>query len=300
MIKRPGHMRGFALMAAALCAGCASVMQGSLQDVTVLTPGANNAECKLSVGSVEYIYTPPMTRSIQKSGDNMVVNCWAPGNRHKVVHLKPDITGPTLYNAPPGLAWDLASRAAYAYPSVVEVDFSQTQVRPFPLPAQNQPDIRPPEDYDLEEFNPGLPRLNSDRFATKTEVRRRQVPTDFDLQGFSGYESQTGTPPDMSGPPAAQAPAASGAAQSSPTRRIIGRMNEGVAVPAPPSAAEQAASSAARAAESAADAAAASSEAAQQASEAAGNSAGSSSESPVVPTGNGGTNGGAENLIPPE
>lgn len=219
----------------------------------MLTPGANNAECKLSVGSVQYIYNPPMTRSIQKSGENMVVDCWAPGNRHKVAHFSPLQSNTTLFNAAngvaPGVAWDVASKSIYHYPQTVEVDFTQTEVKPFPLPAQNQDDIRPPEDYDLEEFSPGLPRLNSDRFATKPEIRRRQAPESFDLQGFAGRGEDDVAAPDFEGEGAA----------SPPGVRVIGRTNEGISVPAPPSPDEQAAASAARAA-----ARAAASQAAQQ------------------------------------
>lgn len=303
MKNRPKQIRGLILIAAALCGGCAYVTDGAVQDVTVLTPGANNAECKLSVGSVQYIYAPPMTRSIQKSGENMVVDCWAPGNRHKVVHLKPDVGSSTFYNAPmgmaPGFAWDYASNSIYKYPAVVEVDFTQTQIKPFPLPAQNQPDIRPPEDYDLEEFSPGLPRLNSDRFATKTEVRRRQVPSDFDLQGFAGYEDTQGTSADLGGPvtgPAAAGTAAGAESSGSPMRRVIGRMNEGVAVPTPPSPAEQAASAAARAAERAAEAASEAASAAESAasSEESGTGAAAPSGESIAPSGD------AENLLPPE
>ena len=49
-------------------------------------------------------------------------------------------------------------------------------IRPEGLPAQNQSDIKQPEEYDLEEFSPGLPRLNSDRYAPMTEVRKRERP----------------------------------------------------------------------------------------------------------------------------
>jgi hypothetical protein len=250
----------------ALCSGCAYVTEGSIQDVTVVTPGATNAQCKLSVGSVKYVYEPPMTRSIQKTDETMEVDCWAPGNRHKVVYIKPNISGPTMYNAGtgivPGMAWDFASKAMYFYPKVVEVDFTQTEIKPFPLPAQNQDDIRQPEDYDLEEFSPGLPRLNSDRFATNPEIRRREVPTDFDLQGFAGQEGAAQGAAQGATAPGSAAPEAVMARQTSKVR-VIGRANEGVSVPTPPSPEQQAAAAAARAAQKEADQTRAASEAQQ-------------------------------------
>lgn len=232
MTFRPFSLLAFTLV---LCGGCASITDGSIQDVTVLTPGAKNAQCKLSVGSVEYVYEPPMTRSIQKSGETMMVDCWAPGNRHKVVYIKPTTSPTTMYNAAngvaPGFAWDYASKSLYYYPKAIEVDFTQTEIKPFPLPAQNQEDIRQPEDYDLEEFSPSQPRLNSDRFATTPEVRRREIPTEFDLQGFTNEDVD----------PSGATSATGGSGESSGARRVIGTVNEGISVPAPPSAAEKAA-----------------------------------------------------------
>lgn len=226
-----------------LISACAYVTDGAIQDVTVLTPGANNAECKLSLGSVDYLFNPPMTRSVQKTGENMVIDCMAPGNRQKTVHIKPMTSATTFYNAPaglvPGFAWDYASNSVFQYPKVVEVDFTQTQIKPFPLPAQNQPDIPAPESYDLEEFSPGMPRLNSDRFATKPEIRRREVPESFDLQGFAGRE----------GDAQASDLGSDGGEGGASKVRVIGRANEGIAVPTPPSPAEQAAAAAARSAE---------------------------------------------------
>ncbi|MCD8497741.1 MAG: hypothetical protein LRZ85_06445 [Alphaproteobacteria bacterium] len=289
MNKSPLHIRNVILLTTILCGGCAYVTDGAVQDITVRTPGANNAECKLSVGSVNYMYQPPMTRSIQKSGEIMEVDCWAPGNRHKVVYIKPGIGTATAFNAPmgmaPGFAWDYTSKAIYKYPEVVDVDFTQTEVKPFPLPAQNQDDIRQPEDYDLEEFSPGLPRLNSDRFATKPEIRQRQIPTSFDLQGFGsegeagaeGYQFEDG---DFS---------ASGDGEAAGTTRVIGNVNEGISVPTPPPAGSSSAP-----ASSAGD----NSSSGVTFSGEDGNGAGAGESS--SDSGAAGDGGGAQDLLPPE
>lgn len=236
------------LSATLLLGACSYVTDGSVQDVTVLTPGANNAECKLSLGSVQYAYNPPMTRSIQKSEENMVVDCWAPGNRHKVVNIAPNISSSTLYNAghgvAPGLAWDYASKSMYYFPKTVEVDFTQMEVKPFPLPAQNQDDIRPPEDYDLEEFSPSQPRLNSDRYATKPEIRPRQIPTDFDLQGFATDDEGTGEAAVSS--EAVSDPNFIQSTKQPGVTRVIGKTSGGIAVPTPPTAKEKEAAASAK------------------------------------------------------
>lgn len=228
-----------AALACVLCAGCSSVTEGTIQPLTIRTPGANNAECSVSTGTIKYTYNPPMTRNITKSNETMMVDCLAPGNRHKVVYVKPIIASSTFLNLgnglAPGVAVDYASKAMYNYPDVVDVDFTYTKTLPFPLPAQNLEDIRQPEDYDLEEFSPGLPRLNSDRYVTVPEIRRREVPSDFDLQGFAGQEGDpvaAPVPHDFSAD-GSDSGANTGSAPAS-TVRVIGTINEGVSVPVPP------------------------------------------------------------------
>jgi hypothetical protein len=45
---------------------------------------------------------------------------------------------------------------------------------PEPLPGQNRGDVRQPEDYPLEEFRPGTPRMN-DQYDEDIIFQRRQV-----------------------------------------------------------------------------------------------------------------------------
>lgn len=192
--------------------GCAYLADGSIQSVEVRTPGANHARCDVYVGGTKFIYMPPETRTVPKSEDNMIVDCHAPGNRHKKIVIEPVISAATAYNVSnavvPGFAWDYASKSIYNFPPVVEVDFTHIRPQPSPLPAQNQPDIKQPEEYDLEEFSPGEPRLNSDRYAPDIQIQKRQVPTDFDLNAF-GYQAEE-------------------------NRAVLGTTSSGVQVPAPP------------------------------------------------------------------
>lgn len=170
----------------------------------------------------------------------MVVDCRAPGNRHKIVYLKPTVSTSTFFNAGtgvvPGLAWDYASKAMYNYPKMVSVDFTYTEVKPFALPAQNLDDVRPPEDYDLEEFSPTLPRLNSDRYATAPEVRRREIPTDFDLQGFAVNKEQGEVSAHNFDTQESGGDSATTGTGLTSKIRVIGTPNEGLVVPTPPSA----------------------------------------------------------------
>jgi hypothetical protein len=165
------------LGALASLSSCAYTLDKQIQDITVVTPGAEDAVCYMYVDGLRYKFFPPQTMNITKSRQDLVVDCLAPQNRRRKVIIEPTLSDHAPLNVVngvvPGAAWDIASNSMFTYPDVVTVDFTSAQPMPEPLPAQNNPDIRQPEDYDLEEFTSGLPRLNSDRGATKTELIRR-------------------------------------------------------------------------------------------------------------------------------
>ncbi len=159
---------------------CSYAIDESIQDITLKTPGAHDAVCYVYVDGLRYRMRPPQTLNISKSGEDLEIDCLAPGNRRRKVYIEPAIEDSFYANAVtgmvPGGAWDFASKAMYAYPDVIEVSFVGIPTKPEDLPAQNNPDIKQPEEYDLEEFSPGDPRLNEDRNAPVVEVRRRERP----------------------------------------------------------------------------------------------------------------------------
>ncbi len=165
------------LIPLAVLGACAYAIDGAIQDVQFVTPGANGAACNVYVEGLKYKVRPPQTINIYKSNEDLVVDCKAPGNRRKVVYIEPRIETSTAWNATNagvGLPWDYASQALFRYPDVVEINFTDTPVVDPPLPAQNSPDIRQPEDYILEEFSPSEPLMNKDRNAAPVEIMRRE------------------------------------------------------------------------------------------------------------------------------
>lgn len=156
---------------------CAYAIDDSIQDVKFVTPGAQSAACDVYVEGLRHRVKPPQTINLFKSKEDMVVDCKAPGNRRKVIYIKPSIEKSAIWNvanAGVGLPWDYASAALFRYPDVVEVNFKDTPLTDQPLPAQNNPDIRQPGDYRLEEFSPSAPRLNEDHEAQPVEILRRE------------------------------------------------------------------------------------------------------------------------------
>lgn len=165
-----------------------------MHELTVRTPGAHGAVCNVYVEKMRYKFRAPETRNIFKSKEDLIVDCMAPGNRRKKVIIKPTIADSLPWNAPIapiGVTWDYASGAMFDYPDVVEVDFTDAPARPADPPFQNMPDIIQPEDYDLEEFNPGTPRLNSDRNRSVITPRKRQPGGAFGFDDTDGL-SDTG------------------------------------------------------------------------------------------------------------
>lgn len=160
-----------------LIGACAYTFDGAIQPVEFKTPGATNAVCNVFIEKVKYVVRPPQTVNLFKSYDTLTVDCLAPGNRRKVVYIEPTIENSSygnLANGGVGYAWDAASQALWKYPDIVEVNFTDTPVKEFGLPAQNAPDIRQPEEYKIEEYSPSTPSMNSDKDAPPIEILRRE------------------------------------------------------------------------------------------------------------------------------
>lgn len=168
--------------------GCSYFAHTALQDIRIETPGAQNAVCYMYVDGLRYKYRPPQTMTITKSKEDLVVDCVAPGNRRRKVVIEPlrdlHAKGNAVTGVLPGMAWDYASEAGFFYPELIEVDFNGAPLASEALPQHNNPDIRQPETYQLEEFTPGSPRLNEDRYAPKIPLEKRKKPSE--KQSYSG------------------------------------------------------------------------------------------------------------------
>lgn len=159
---------------------CAYTMDKEFQPLTIRTPGAKNAVCMVNAANINYKFYPPQTRNIKKSNNDVTIDCMAPGNRERRVVIRPNIEdsfyGNVVNGMVPGGAVDYASEAMFGYPDVVNVDFSHAKPRPMPLPAHNYEDTLQPESYYLEEFRPGAPSMNADKFEKPIPLLRRAAP----------------------------------------------------------------------------------------------------------------------------
>lgn len=159
-------------------ASCAYLQDESIQGLEILTPGAEDAVCYVYIDKLRHKVYPPRTFTISKSRHDMTVDCLAPGNRRRKIVIAPRISDHAYENVTngivPGMAWDFASDSLYSYPDTISVDFTSAVSSVEQMPAHNNPDIKQPEEYMLEEFRAGLPRLNSDSNNEPTQILRRQ------------------------------------------------------------------------------------------------------------------------------
>ncbi len=171
-----------------LVAACAYTLDKQFQPLTLRTPGALNSRCDVYADKVRYKFYPPETRNIKNSNDDLIIECMAPGNRNRRVVIEANISkyaaGNILTGFVPGVMWDYASDSIFTYPDTVEIDFRGMKARPSGPPAHNYEDTVQPEDYNLEEFSPGDPRMNSDKYNVRIPLLRRGEGAGFG-EGFS-------------------------------------------------------------------------------------------------------------------
>ncbi len=156
-----------------LLGSCAYAVESSNQYITFLTPDAQDAKCYVYVDKLKYQVFPPQSINIKKSPKDMEITCNAPGNRMVETSVPAQMSKRAAWGGPAGMAWDYASNSLFYYPSVIAIDFSHEELKPNKLPRHNNSDIRQPESYDLEEFRPAQPRLNSDKEKINLPILRR-------------------------------------------------------------------------------------------------------------------------------
>lgn len=175
-------MNRILLMTVAVMAlsGCARMIDGSTQLMTIETPGANGANCYIENEEFRYRLYAPQTVRITRSFYPLNVRCLAPGNRQKTVTLVPKIQESTFMNAAngfiPGMMVDYNSRAFYKFPETVVVDFTDMKPERMPPPHHDLLLRENPHLRGMEEFRPGLPALQSDGHGNVHELRKREIP----------------------------------------------------------------------------------------------------------------------------
>lgn len=120
----------FAAVAALASTGCASIVGGTSQVVSVETNAAGRAapgaRCALSNPKGEYFVTTPGTVTINRAYDDLIVRCTLaghdPGSTSVKSTTKAMAFGNLIFGGVVGGAVDIASGAAYEYPVMITVE----------------------------------------------------------------------------------------------------------------------------------------------------------------------------------
>jgi hypothetical protein len=131
----------FAVVALTQIVGCASIVSGSNQSISVETKSDSGsvagATCKLTNKKGTWYVTTPGSIIVQRSFDDLGVTCTKQDYAQGTVALKSSTKamafGNILFGGVIGVGVDVATGAAYDYPNVVSVALGQA------LAASNQP-----------------------------------------------------------------------------------------------------------------------------------------------------------------
>lgn len=167
----------FVMFAALLVTGCATVLDGTTQEILISTPGAAEVRCFADNG-LRYSFIGNDTVEIERSRHPLVIDCYASGNRHihKVVEstINPN-TGWNVSNAVvPGVSYDTTTAAVWRYPDEIIFDFTGMKAQGYPLPDYHNKDNQNPYEQGIERYGPAAPRLSGEPVEpSRTPLKRR-------------------------------------------------------------------------------------------------------------------------------
>ncbi len=157
-------------------AGCSSIIDGATQTVRIDTPGATEAECHLTNG-VKYRVVSGETARIQRTHRDLVIDCYASGNRHKQVIIPSALNEWGLANVSnavvPGVTYDHYAGGLYAYPPVITIDFVGIPTRGFETPAYHNKDAPNPYKQSIESYGASVPKLPADAGYEPPVLKKR-------------------------------------------------------------------------------------------------------------------------------
>jgi hypothetical protein len=125
------------LSVAAATTGCASIVSGTSQSVSVETRNVDGASvtganCKLNNNKGTWFVTSPGSTTVNRSFEALDVKCEKQGLEPGIASFKSSTKamafGNVLFGGPIGAGVDMASGAAYDYPNLIAVTMGRTQV----------------------------------------------------------------------------------------------------------------------------------------------------------------------------
>jgi hypothetical protein len=127
------------LAAGAALSGCATIIQGTTQSVSVATAPEQGAQCTLKNSEGTWYVTTPGTTTVHKTKNDMTVDCTKAGfsDGHTVAasHFGGTTAANVIAGGIIGIGIDAASGANYYYDSPINVTLGQSEPAPAPQPS---------------------------------------------------------------------------------------------------------------------------------------------------------------------
>jgi hypothetical protein len=137
----------FAVLGLLALTGCASIIDGSTQVVSVETRRGtevvSGANCQLTNNKGTWFVTTPGTVAMHRSYDDLNIKCGKAGSEPGITTVKSSTKGMAfgnvlfgLFGGPIGAAVDTGTGAAYDYPSLITVMMgAEKLIAPVAVPA---------------------------------------------------------------------------------------------------------------------------------------------------------------------
>ncbi|MEH6675813.1 hypothetical protein [Phenylobacterium sp.] len=106
-----------------LAAGCATLTQGTRQEIAIATPGVQGAQCVVTDdrGEVLARLATPGRAQVERARSPLTVRCDRPGFRPVTVQVPSSFSSRSRVQSPIGYAVDGISGAMWSYPAEVTV-----------------------------------------------------------------------------------------------------------------------------------------------------------------------------------
>jgi hypothetical protein len=113
-------------LSCSLNAGCASIVNGDTQSLSVETPPVTGAICSLSNDKGSwFVNGTPGSVTVHKSAKNLLVSCQKLGYPTYAMNVaatvEPMLFGNILFGGPVGIGVDAIDGAAYKYPTNIQI-----------------------------------------------------------------------------------------------------------------------------------------------------------------------------------
>lgn len=117
-----------------LLSGCASIVSGTTQSISVETPSVTGAQCSLINDKGEwYINSTPGSVMVHRSYQDLVIACQKAGYLTDTKRVKSTtkamVFGNVLFGGGIGAGVDVADGAAYNYPTDIQVPMARGHAR---------------------------------------------------------------------------------------------------------------------------------------------------------------------------